>query len=257
MNADKFAELSGQLLKAELISKDEHLYNMEMLKTSGKIIDGAFARFSLIAESELGYIFNQSGIDIYTALKEKAIILFILNPLIFPEMSPLIGRLLLIDVKKAVSNLYGKNEGRIFFIMDEINSYSSPTLIDLVNKARSADINCILATQSLSDLDFAVNEAFKEQIIENSNNYIVLRQNSSINAEHWANILGTKDTMQVTYQLHQKGLFIADETGLGTARRVKEYLYPPDEIKTLPVGKGIYMSKDNHFHSRVIIHKPF
>ena len=188
MSADKFADLSSSLLQKELISKTEHLDNMQISKTSGKIADNAVARFSLIAESELGYIFNETGIDIYQAIEENAIILFILNPLIFPEMSPLIGRLILIDGKKALSKLFGENRNRIFFIMDEINSYASPTLIDLINKSRSANVTCILATQSLSDLDYAVNSAFKEQVIENCNNYIVMRQNSSVNAEHWANI---------------------------------------------------------------------
>jgi len=256
MNIDKFSKLSSELLKDELISKEEHLENIELTKTSGKIAGGAFARFSLIAESELGYIFDQTGIDIYTALKEKAIILFILNPLIFPEMSPLIGRLLLIDSKKALSKLFGINNHRIFFIMDEINSYASPVLIDLVNKSRSANITCVLATQSLSDLDFAVGEAFKEQIIENCNNYIVMRQNSSINAEHWANILGTKSTLEVTYQLQQKGLNTS-ETGFGSAKRVREYFYHPDDIKVLKTGQGIILSKDNNFHSKIEINKPF
>jgi len=256
MCLDKFTKLSGELLKRELIKKDEHLDNVAMTKGSGKIAESAFARFSLIAEGELGYIFNETGIDIYKALQEKAIILFILNPLIFPETSPLIGRLILIDCKKALSRLFGNNDNRIFFIMDEINSYASPVLIDLVNKSRSANITCILATQSLSDLDYASGEAFKEQIIENCNNYIVMRQNSSINAEHWANILGTRNTMEVTYQLQQKGLNTA-ETGFGSAKRVREFFYHPDDIKTLKTGIAILLSKDNNFHSKVIIHKPF
>jgi len=256
MSIERFTKLSGELLKREIISKDDHLKNIEMTKGSGKIAESAFARFSLIAEGELGYIFNETGIDIFKALQEKAIILFILNPLIFPETSPLIGRLILIDCKKALSRLFGNNADRIFFIMDEINSYASPVLIDLVNKSRSANITCILATQSLSDLDYASGEAFKEQIIENCNNYIVMRQNSAINAEHWANILGTRSTLEVTYQLQQKGLNTA-ETGFGSAKRVREFLYHPDDIKVLKTGQAILLSKDNNFHSRVTIHKPF
>lgn len=256
MSIEKFVKLSGLTLKAGLISKDEHIDNIELSKTSGKIAEGAFARFSLIAESELGYIFNENGVDIATALEEKAIILFILNPLIYPEMSPLIGRLILIDSKKAISRLFDVNRERIFFIMDEVNSYASPVLLDILNKSRSANITCILATQSLSDLDFAAGVAFKEQIIENCNNYIVMRQNSATNAEHWANILGTRSTMEVTYQLQQTGL-TTSETGFGSARRVREFLYHPDEIKNLPTGKAIYMSKDTNFHGKVIINKPF
>ena len=255
MSISKFISISKLLVKNEIITKEEHARNLELAQTSGKIAEGAIARFSLIEESELGYIFDENGIDIYTALQENAIILFILNPLIFPETSPLIGKLLLIDSKKAVSNMFLHNQSRTFFIMDEINSYASTTLIDLINKSRSANITCILATQSLSDLDFAVNEAFKEQIIENCNNYIVMRQNSSINSEHWANILGTRNTLEVTYQLAQQNM-ITSETGYGSARRVREYLYHPDDIKTLKTGQAIYLSKDNNFHSGVNINKP-
>ena len=83
-----------------------------------------------------------------------------------------------------------------------------------------------------------------------------MRQNSGVNAEHWSNILGTRNTINVTYQLQQQG-FDTSETGFGSARRVREFLYHPDDIKTLPIGKGIYMSKDSNFHSMIFINKPF
>ncbi|MCL2532153.1 MAG: TraG/TraD/VirD4 family protein [Oscillospiraceae bacterium] len=236
MGIDKFAELSGNLQQCGEISNEEHLANMEIVKTSGKIAENAVARFSLIAESELGYIFHESGVDIHTALEEKAIILFKLNPLIYLELSLLIGRLILIDSKKAMSRLFGAND-RTFFVMDEINSYASPVLIDLVNKSRSANLTCVLATQSLSDLDYVAGEAFKEQVIENCNNFLVMRQNSAVNAENWANILGTSSTLEMTCQLQQKGLSTS-ETGFGSARRD---LYHPDEIKSLQTGQGVFL----------------
>lgn len=100
---DRFNKLSMELVKSEIITKQEHSFNLEISKSSGKIAESACARFSTIAESELGIIFDESGIDIYTAIKENAVILFILNPLLYPELSPLMGRLILIDAKKAVS----------------------------------------------------------------------------------------------------------------------------------------------------------
>ena len=254
MQTDKFISASLELLKSEQITKEQHQENIELAKSSGKISESAVARFATIAESEIGQIFSKDGIDIYTALQENAVILFVLNPLLYPEISPALGRLLMIDSKKAVNNLFG-NDRRKFFIYDEISSYASNSLLDLVNKSRSANVTCVLATQSLSDLD-AVSEHFKEQVIENCNNYIVLRQNSSSNAEQWAGILGTRNTMEVTHQLQQRGLSTS-ETGFGSARLVREFFYHPDEIKILQTGKGIYMSKDNYFHSKVTIHKPF
>ncbi len=177
--------------------------------------------------------------------------------MLYPEISPLIGRLILIDAKQTVNKCFDSNLQRAFFIFDEINSYASSALIDLINKSRSANITSILATQSLSDLDYACGEAFKEQVIENTNNYIVLRQNSAVNSENWANILGTKNTIDVTYQLQQNGYFETSETGLGSARRVREFLYHPDDIKVLQTGKGIFMSKDMNYHCRLDINKPF
>jgi type IV secretory pathway TraG/TraD family ATPase VirD4 len=126
-----------------------------------------------------------------------------------------------------------------------------------VNKSRSANVTCVLATQSLSDLDFANGEYFKEQIIENSNNYIVLRQNSAVNAENWANILGTRKNLDVTYQITNNDGGLNSNTGYGSARRVREFLYHPDDIKNFKTGQGIYMSKDSGTHSRIVVHKPF
>ena len=248
--------LSGTLVKNEVISKQEHLLNVEICNVAGKIAETASARFSTIAESEAGAIFSGDGIDIYTVVKERAVILFILNPLLYPELSPLVGRMVLVDAKQAVSKCFNTRLERGFFIFDEVSSYASTALIDLVNKSRSANITCILATQSLSDLDFAVNESFKEQVIENCNNYLVMRQNSGTNAEAWAGILGTRQTIDVTYQIQQQARNTST-TGLGSARRTREYIYHPDEIKTLTTGNAFFLSKDNNFHCKLKINKPF
>lgn len=256
MPIDKFTDVSAQLLKRNIITKEEHLENIEIAKTSGKIAQSSIARFSTIAESEIGNMFSADGIDISTALKENAIILFILNPLVYPELTPAFGRLILIDAKKAIGDLFKAQIKRSFFIMDEINTYATTELTDLVNKSRSAGVTCVLSTQSLSDLDFACGEAYKEQIIENCNNYLVMRQNSAVNAENWANILGTRPTMEVTYQLQQSGLDTS-ETGFGSARRVREFLYHPDDIKNMQTGEAIYLSRDTKFNSRINVNKPF
>lgn len=256
MKPDKFTDLSNYLLKKGLISKEDHADNLELMKTSGRIAQSSVARFSTIAESQAGKILSDKGINIAQALQENAIILFVLNPMVFPVLSPAFGRLMLIDSKIAIGELFQSKMPRTFFILDEISSYATTALTDLVNKSRSANVTCILATQSLSDLDFAVNDAYKEQIIENCNNYIVLRQNSGTNAEQWANTLGTRQTMEVTHQLHQQG-FDVSQTGFGSARSTREFLYHPDDIKTLQTGQAIFLSRDTGANTRIKVHKPF
>ena len=256
MSIGRFTELSANLVKENILTKEEHIANLDIGKASGGIAEDAAARFSSIIESELGTIFDENGIDIYTALKEKAVILFILNPLIYPEVSKLMGRLILIDAKKAVSKLFSNPQPRTFYIMDEINVYASPTLIDLINKSRSANVTCIAATQSLSDLEYNAGDAFKQQLIENCNNYIVMRQNSAKSAEEWANILGTRQAIEITHQLGSNQN-ISVPTGYGSAKRTRKYHYHPDEIKELKTGEAIYMSKDTVTHTRIKVRKGF
>lgn len=251
-----FTDLSLRLQKEKIISKEEHLENVKNAENMIKIVEGAMARFSILVESDIGSIFKTSknSIDIPSALNKNAIILFILNPLIYPETSPLFGRLITIDAKQGVSSLFHKKFERTFYIFDEISIYASNELLLLVNLSRSANITSILATQSLSDLE-NVSESFRKQVIESCNNYIVMRQNEPTNAEIWANTIGTRKSPEVTYQIknnHQA----TDTTGLGSFKITRVYLYHPDIIKSLKIGEAIYISKDNNIHYKVKINKP-
>ena len=252
ISTDNFKTLSAEITKLELQTKEEHIINLELVKSSGKITENAGARFATIAESEIGTIFDENGIDIFTALKSGEVILFVLNPLKYPETSTAMGRLILIDAKQAISKMFGNTKGRSFFVFDEINVYASTVLIDLINKSRSAGVTCIPATQSLADLEAIAGESFKQQIIENCNNYVVLRQNSFASAEEWAKTLGTKETMQMTYQVSKD-----DSTGMGTAKKVREFIVHPDEIKAQQTGAGVFLSRDSGKCERIAIVKPF
>lgn len=247
-----FFLLSDGLVKENIISKSEHTENEKIYESAGKIAQSSFARFATLAESELGKIFTGEGINITTALKNGDVILFILNPLLYPDTSSLLGRLILIDSKQAVSNLFD-SEIRKFFVFDEVNVYASTVLLDLVNKSRSANVTCLLGTQSLADLE-AVSPHFKQQTIENCNNYIVLRQNASQGASEWSETVGTYETMKMTYQIASDE---EEETQKGSARRVREFIIHPDNIKSLKTGEGFYISRDYGVVEKLKINKPF
>lgn len=256
LSIEAFKNLSLELQKKKIISKETHLENIKQAESVTKIIEGTIARFSLLIESDIGDILKDSnrGIDIPTALNENAIILFVLNPLTYPEISPLFGRLVTIDAKQGVNSLFHKKFKRTFYIFDELSMYASNELLLLVNLSRSANITSILATQSLSDLD-SVNEAFRKQVIESCNNYIIMRQNEPSNVEIWANTIGTRNSMNVTYQI-KNNQGATDTTGVGSARRTREYLYHPDVIKNLKTGEAIFISKDTNIHYKLKINKP-
>ena len=257
ISPDNASDLLTKCYKEKKITKEEYIQTLEIFKESASIALDASARFATIAESDIGSIFSENGVDIFQALQEQSVILFILNPLLYPEITRIFGRLILIDAKKAVSKLFTQRQERVFFIFDEINTYISKVLIDLINKSRSANVTCILATQSLSDLDEAGGETLREQVIENCNNYLLMRQNSAKNAEAWAQILGTTESLAVTYQIGNKEKGSLAATGLGTVKKDRSFLYHPDDIKQLKTGEAIYMSKDTGKHCKIIVRKGF
>jgi hypothetical protein len=83
-----------------------------------------------------------------------------------------------------------------------------------------------------------------------------MRQNSAVNSENWANVLGTQSTMEMSYQMKAVGGATVD-TGLGSAKLVREFLYHPDDIKSLKTGQAFFLSRDTNKHCKVQINKPF
>ena len=258
MFKDEFLKLSTDLEKSKIITKNEHLLNLSILKACEEIATNAAARFANLSESSIGEIFNnEMSYSIASALEENAIILFVLNPLEYPLLSSSFGRLILQDAKRTVSELFKKqNKKKVFYIFDEINVYVSSVLINIVNKSRSANITNILALQSLADIDAVADESFKHQLIENCNNYFVMRQNSFKDADEWSKTLGTVETMKMTYQLTDNQDDI-QTVGKGSMRKTREFKAHPDDIKNLPTGEAFYLSHDdNNFFAKIKVNYP-
>jgi type IV secretory pathway TraG/TraD family ATPase VirD4 len=249
----QFQKLIDEMKDNGTLLIDEYTKITEIIKSTATIVSSAMARFATTAESEAGIIFNSKGIDIYTALKEKANILIILDSLGKPELSKQVGRLAILDAKKAVGKLFG-DATRKLFILDEFNVYASDVAIDLLNKSRSANVTCVPAVQSLSDLDKAGGVALRNQVIENCNNYIIMRQNSSDSSMTWEKIIGQEEIDKYTYNVQKKaGLFgtraiTSDNTSMHTAMESK---HTATEIQELQQGQSIFISKDQGIDKRI------
>lgn len=257
-SSNQFAKLSEELENNKAITLVEHENNIEIIKATGAIADSALARYATTAESEEGQIFSENGIDIFTSLKENKVFLLVLDPLAKKELSGAVGRLAVIDAKKAISKIYKEeNKKRSFFVFDEFNVYASESVVDLVNKSRSALVTSILAMQGLSDLDQAAGFNFRNQVLENCNNYIVMRQNTSTNATEWEKTLGDYETFQMTFNIEKENtsLFAEDKklesNRQGSLSKVRKALYHAEEVQNQKTGQAIYMSRDLQEHSKI------
>jgi hypothetical protein len=214
-------------------------------------IRGLAARIAVMTESEIGHLFEDDRkdrtIDLGRAIEENAVVVFLLDSLSFPEYSRLLGRLVVTDLKSVAARQFSEGRKKIYAVFDEFNVFASSAVVDLIGKTRSFGFNVLIGTQSPSDLERAGGGALLEQVVENCNSYIIHRQNSALNAEKLASVIGTDESYELTYQVQERGVFFTGRTGLGSMRQTREFIVHPDEIKRLGTGEAILVQKTRGF----------
>lgn len=219
-------------------------------------IESLVAEIQNIANSEIGHLFDcndDNALTLEKALSENSVVYFCLQPLAFPAYASTLGKLIINDLKSLIaSQLKNQVRKNIFAIFDEFSVFAGDQIINLINQGRGAGVHAILATQSLSDIERKGGKALLGQVLNNTNNYIIQRQNFPSDAEILSNIIGTHDQFVVTSQIATKG-----STGAGSIRETKEFIIHPDKIKRLARGEAIFVNKQNFAVQKMMVRKGF
>lgn len=239
-------ELNDRDLKSEIDGLDKKRKDIESL----------VAEIQNIANSEIGHLFDCNDDSVLTlekALHENAVVYFCLQPLAFPAYASTLGKLIINDLKSLIaSQLKNQTRKNIFTIFDEFSVFAGDQIINLINQGRGAGVHAILATQSLSDIERRGGKELLGQVLNNTNNYIIQRQNFPSDAEILANIIGTQDQFVITSQVALQG-----STGAGSIRETKEFIIHPDKIKRLMRGEAIFVNKQRFLVQEIIVRKGF
>ena len=191
-------------------------------------------------------------------LRHKKIAYFQMNVNGYGEISRQIGRMILQDLK-VLSNQIQAGQKHFSYafcacFIDEFGSFATRDFADFLKMARSSRIGLHLFCQGLSDLS-RLTPDFKNQIIGNTINKILFRQDVGNDAEEWAKVAGTFSTRKKTYQI--TGAEIDEEmTGLGTLRDVKEMKIEFDVFKKLSQGQAILIDKAFHHEDLFQVWRP-
>jgi type IV secretory pathway TraG/TraD family ATPase VirD4 len=183
----------------------------------------------------------------------KKLVYVNLNTLGFEETSRRFGRLLLQDIKTAVQRIQNLEEGarpKTSVILDEFASIASSGFIELLNKARSANVSLTLAHQSLGDL-VNISESFRDQVLDNTNCKVLFRVDSPDTADYLARLIGTRTSQKKTNQTQGSSILGDSNTGKGTVRDTEEFIVSPNDIKRLERGQAIVITKMPYKFSRV------
>ena len=181
-------------------------------------------------------------------LRHKKVAYFQMNVNGYGEISRQIGRMILQDLK-VLSNQIQAGQKHFSYdfcacFIDEFGSFATKDFADFLKMARSSRIGIHLFCQGLSDLS-RLTPDFKNQIIGNTINKILFRQDVVSDAEEWAKVAGTFSSRKKTYQIEDTGNG-EEMTGLGTLRDTKEMKIEFDVFKKLSQGQAVLIDKAFH-----------
>lgn len=228
------------------------------------IVEGCLTRLKMqlgeLLESDLGHLFVESekGIDLQRITDNNDVVIFSISGSRYADYIRKIGKMIILDVNSLVAYRQAKGRKSIFGVYDEFSAYGDRRIVDIVNKSRSAGFECIISTQTLSDID-AVDPIMTEQIISNCNVIATGRVNSSKDAERIAQVFGTFSDREITQQIEKKYPHTRYEANMGTVRDVERFKANPSEIKNLQIGeifinrKMVEVDESDTYFSRVYV----
>ncbi|MFO0583231.1 MAG: TraM recognition domain-containing protein [Anaeromyxobacter sp.] len=134
-------------------------------------------------------------LDLAEAYRSGAIVYIALPVARFPETAPLVAKLVISDLNSVAGMVQDGELERGFasVVIDEFAAFAMPLFIDLLNKGRSAGMAITISHQSMRGDLAAAERGFVEQIADNTNIKICLRQ--SADAEYVAGLSGTYKTV--------------------------------------------------------------
>ncbi len=166
---------------------------------------GLADRLALLIEGGHGELLmpGEGGaeIDLLSVLDRGAVALFSLNSSRYGATAKLVGNMVIQDLKAACGAIEaGHGLGRPAVVaVDEFSGLDGDQIAGLFQRARSAALSVMLATQELADLR-RVDEGFDEQIVGNVEWLLAGRQNNPGSAELVAGIAGTEEIWIHTFQ---------------------------------------------------------
>lgn len=220
-------------------------------------IAGLRSELQYFANSSLGVLFDtvrakaegRKILNLEEARKEGAIVFFVLPPLLFQNAAKDIGHLVINDLKAVAT----KSRSIYKIFLDEFSVFASESVISLINQGRSFGLSCLLATQTMADMDAGAPElgsAFARQILGSVNLFLIHQLNEPDDAETLARVIGTTSNIELTGQVEGDKF-----TGTGSARQVREFVIHPDIFRSLSTGEAIVINKNKRTTTRIMVRK--
>jgi conjugal transfer pilus assembly protein TraD len=216
-------------------------------------VRGLGTRLAIISESHTGPQLEPAGgdtIDLRAALRGEEVVVFSLNSSTYGKLSAQIGTLAIQDLISAAGHRLATPGEQAIIGIDEFSALGADNLISLLARGRESGMSVMLATQELADLDRAA-RGLRDQVLGVTAIKIVHRQDVPASTQTVAQMAGTEQVWERTYQLG-RGPLGGHSTSRGTRRQVERFVVHPNEIRTLPTGQAVLITKIPTASARVV-----
>lgn len=239
------------------VLKEDIATMVNRFKDNPKFLSGLMADLFLTARSEFSDLLDSGRpqIDLVRTYEKQQICYFALDLQKFTDTSRRLGRMVIQDIRTVSSYIQAniRASKRHFFpvFIDDASSFLELNFIDFLNKCRASGFAVTMIHQSPGDLVFRGAPNFQQQVIENTNIKIILRQDDPYSVEKFTKIGGTRRTIISTYQTEDK-MFGKGLTGTGSVREGQTFRVEPDLIRGLKRGEAVTIWKSpNYFTDHV------
>lgn len=213
-------------------------------------LDGLISDINTFIKSELGHLFDCSSgdaiIDLDKDIRSGAVIYFSLNDLNYSEYASRLGKLVINDLKSVFGRIPEDSPIATFGIFDEFTTYAGEQFTTILSRTRSKGLRVIIGSQSFDTID-KISPKLASDLIANCNTYIIHRQNSDIDAEKLADVIGKVTTFEVAYHSSANmNSNSSNDNNLGssrTFRKVRENKVEPEKIQALQDGFAYVLRK--------------
>jgi hypothetical protein len=157
-------------------------------------------------------------------------------------LAPAIGKIALQHLQSIGAQRQIDREGcdqhPFLVCVDELNRFAFPNLVPALAMLRDANIQFVLAHQSLGDLE-QVSDVFALQVKDNTRTKIYLYEDDAEHLERIARSAGTRTAFKKTVRFSAGPLWTLLNSGEVSNREVEEFVLHPNDLKALqPYGQG-------------------
>lgn len=256
-NKDLILDMSDKIIKSDMNEqlKNTLKSNISRLKTTSiEDLVGLKSQLNALNPIELGGLLSpkleQSNvINMIDVINNSEIVYFSLNTLNYGVTAPVIGKLILQDLKSLTSQIHAQavtvKSPYLSIFIDEFGSFAFNGFIDWQKMCRDVGFAVHLFFQSIADLK-KVSPEFKDQVLSNCINKIILRTDDPEECEFWASVAGTKDDIEQSYQVENSSGIFTTKTGMGNQRNTKSMIVEHDVFKQLSIGQAVFIQKSPH-----------